>query len=334
MVDIISVKNLNLAYEENGRKNQILKNISFKVKRGEILGIVGLSGAGKTSLLRTLNLLHKPDSGEILFEENNITKLNEKTVIPIRKKIGVVFQHFNLFRNKNVYDNIAFPLVLEKVEKKEIKERVEKIASEIDLTERLNAYPSQLSGGEQQRVGIARSIITNPDLILLDEPTSALDPMITKKILDLVLSVSSKRGLTIITVTHDMDVVKRICDKVAYLKSGTLNFFGETHEFFASLTTKEISEFENEFLTDFEKIKKRESFDKRFIRVVFWGKNTHESVIWNTAKDKKICVNILYGKIEELKKGPFGSLILEISGEQSDEFIRSLKDKVYFLEVI
>ena len=180
-MDIISVKNLNLAYEENGRKNQILKNISFKVKRGEILGIVGLSGAGKTSLLRTLNLLHKPDSGEILFEENDITILNERTVIPIRKKIGVVFQHFNLFRNKNVFDNIAFPLVLEKIEKDEIKERVEKIASEIDLTGRLNAYPSQLSGGEQQRVGIARSIITNPDLILLDEPTSALDPMITKR---------------------------------------------------------------------------------------------------------------------------------------------------------
>ena len=260
--------------------------------------------------------------------------MNEKTVIPIRKKIGVVFQHFNLFRNKNVYNNIAFPLLLEKIDKEEIKKRVEKIADEIGLTERLNAYPSQLSGGEQQRVGIARSIITNPDLILLDEPTSALDPMITKIILDLVLDISIKRGLTIITVTHDMDVVKRICDKVAYLKKGNLSFFGETHEFFASLTTKEVSEFENEFLTDFEKIKKRESDEKKFIRVVFWGENTHESVIWDTSKDMDINVNILYGKIEELKKGPFGSLILEISGKQSMNFIKNLKEKVYYLEVI
>jgi len=333
-VNIVSVENLNLTYEEKGNKNHILKDISFEVEKGEILGIVGLSGAGKTSLLRTLNLLHKPDSGKIIFEREDITKLNEKTVIPIRKKIGVVFQHFNLFRNKNVYNNIAFPLLLEKIDKEEIKRRVEKIADEIGLTERLNAYPSQLSGGEQQRVGIARSIITNPDLILLDEPTSALDPMITKIILDLVLDISIKRGLTIITVTHDMDVVKRICDKVAYLKKGNLSFFGETHEFFASLTTKEVSEFENEFLTDFEKIKKRESDEKKFIRVVFWGKNTHESVIWDTAKDMDINVNILYGKIEELKKGPFGSLILEISGEQSMNFIKNLKEKVYYLEVI
>ncbi len=333
-MNIVSVENLNLTYEEKGNKNHILKDISFEVEKGEILGIVGLSGAGKTSLLRTLNLLHKPDSGKIIFEREDITKLNEKTVIPIRKKIGVVFQHFNLFRNKNVYNNIAFPLLLEKIDKEEIKRRVEKIADEIGLTERLNAYPSQLSGGEQQRVGIARSIITNPDLILLDEPTSALDPMITKIILDLVLDISIKRGLTIITVTHDMDVVKRICDKVAYLKKGNLSFFGETHEFFASLTTKEVSEFENEFLTDFEKIKKRESDEKKFIRVVFWGKNTHESVIWDTAKDMDINVNILYGKIEELKKGPFGSLILEISGEQSMNFIKNLKEKVYYLEVI
>lgn len=333
-MNIVSVENLNLTYEEKGNKNHILKNISFEVEKGEILGIVGLSGAGKTSLLRTLNLLHKPDSGKIIFEQEDITKLNEKTVIPIRKKIGVVFQHFNLFRNKNVYNNIAFPLSLEKIDKEEIKKRVEKIANEIGLTERLNAYPSQLSGGEQQRVGIARSIITNPDLILLDEPTSALDPMITKIILDLVLDISIKRGLTIITVTHDMDVVKRICDKVAYLKKGNLSFFGETHEFFASLTTKEVSEFENEFLTDFEKIKKRESDEKKFIRVVFWGENTHESVIWDTAKDMDINVNILYGKIEELKKGPFGSLILEISGKQSMNFIKNLKEKVYYLEVI
>ncbi|MDK2951706.1 MAG: D-methionine transport system ATP-binding protein [Kosmotogales bacterium] len=333
-MNIVSVENLNLTYEEKGNKNHILKDISFEVEKGEILGIVGLSGAGKTSLLRTLNLLHKPDNGKIIFEQEDITKLNEKTVIPIRKKIGVVFQHFNLFRNKNVYNNIAFPLLLEKIDKEEIKKRVEKIADEIGLTERLNAYPSQLSGGEQQRVGIARSIITNPDLILLDEPTSALDPMITKIILDLVLDISIKRGLTIITVTHDMDVVKRICDKVAYLKKGTLSFFGETHEFFASLTTKEVSEFENEFLTDFEKIKKRESDEKKFIRVVFWGANTHESVIWDTAKDMDINVNILYGKIEELKKGPFGSLILEISGKQSMNFIKNLKEKVYYLEVI
>jgi len=333
-VNIVSVENLNLTYEEKGNKNHILKDISFEVEKGEILGIVGLSGAGKTSLLRTLNLLHKPDSGKIIFEQEDITELNEKTVIPIRKKIGVVFQHFNLFRNKNVYNNIAFPLLLEKIDKEEIKKRVEKIADEIGLTERLNAYPSQLSGGEQQRVGIARSIITNPDLILLDEPTSALDPMITKIILDLVLDISIKRGLTIITVTHDMDVVKRICDKVAYLKKGNLSFFGETHEFFASLTTKEVSEFENEFLTDFEKIKKRESDEKKFIRVVFWGENTHESVIWDTSKDMDINVNILYGKIEELKKGPFGSLILEISGKQSMNFIKNLKEKVYYLEVI
>lgn len=327
-MELLKVENLNLSYD----RNQILKNISFNVDTGEIVGIVGLSGAGKTSLLRTLNLLQKADSGKIIFDGTDLNGLTEKQVRKFRKEIGVVFQQFNLFRNKTVEINIGFPLSLERGDKKEIKEKISSLIEEVGLKHRLSAYPSQLSGGELQRVAIARALITDPKMILLDEPTSALDPMITKKVLDLVLEINKKHGITMVTVTHDMDVVKKICDKVAYLKNGELKFYGPTHEFFAKMEKDFTAESYDELLASSGNENKKENAG--IYKITFWGKHTGEPIIWDTAKNRDLSLNILYGKIEALKHGPFGVMYIEISGRDKEIFVKELEKKVYGLEVI
>jgi len=332
MKKILEVRDLVLSYGSGDNKRRVLDHINFSIGEGQIFGIVGLSGAGKTSLLRTFNLLNFPDSGMIVFDGVEITSLDEKDLRRIRKKIGIVFQSFNLFRSKTVVENIAFPLILENYDKKTAFEKAKDIANELGLSHRLDAYPSQLSGGEQQRVSIARALITDPKLILLDEPTSSLDPLTTKKILNLVLEINKKHNVTFIVVTHDMEVVKRICDFVAFLRKGKIDFLGPTHEFFTMVETNKVEEFservEEEILPELIV-----NLNKNHIlRVIFWGKNTNEPVLWETAKKFDVRINILYGKIEKFKLGNYGSLIIEAEGEDTKRFVEELRNKVYSVE--
>lgn len=327
---ILIVDRLNLSFEDKSGRRKILDDVSFSIEEGEIVGIVGLSGAGKTSLLRTLNLLQPVDSGSIMFDGQNIVGLNESKVRSIRKKIGVVFQSYNLFRYRTVYQNIAFPLKIQGVSRSEIKERVMSIVSELGLEHRLGAYPSQLSGGEQQRAAIARALVMNPKLILLDEPTSALDPRTTGRLLDLVVNLNERRRVTFAVVTHDMDVIKRTCDRVAYLRNGKLHFFGPTHEFFVKIENNEVSDFGSPLELERSVLSRQ----KRLLRVLFWGERTHEPVLWEIASEFDIMINILYGKIEELKNGPFGTMIIAIDGHKQDQFIEKLRDSVFFLEEV
>ena len=327
---ILAVKNLNLSFEDRAGRRKILDDVSFSVEEGQIVGIVGLSGAGKTSLLRTLNLLQPVDSGEIFFDGKNIVNLKDDEIRKMRKKIGVVFQSFNLFRNRTVSQNIAFPLKIQGLTGREVKEKVEKISGELGLDHRIQAYPSQLSGGEQQRAAIARALVMDPKMILLDEPTSALDPKTTGRLLDLVVELNQKHRITFVVVTHDMDVIKRTCDKVAYLENGRLKFFGPAHEFFVKVEKNEVRDFGTPLELDRKAIEHR----GKIIRVLFWGKKTHEAVMWKVARELDVSVNILYGKIEELKHGPFGAMIIGIDGEQQDLFIQRLRESVYSLEEV
>ncbi|MDI3472032.1 MAG: D-methionine transport system ATP-binding protein [Thermotogaceae bacterium] len=332
MKEIIRAEDLVLSYGKGNNRRIILDHINFSLSEGQIFGIVGLSGAGKTSLLRTFNLLNTPDSGKIVFDGIEITSLDDVKLREIRKKIGVVFQNFNLFRSKTVIENIAFPLILDGTSKKEAFKKVSAIAEELGLSHRLNAYPSQLSGGEQQRVAIARALITDPKLILLDEPTSSLDPLTTKKILNLVLEINERHNVTFIVVTHEMEVVKRICDSVAFLKFGKIDFLGSTHEFFIKVENGDIEDFgekiEEEILPELIA-----EFDKNHIfRVIFWGENTKKPVLWETAKKFDIKINILYGKIEKFKLGNYGSLIIEVEGKGIEEFVEELRNSVYSIE--
>lgn len=331
---MLRIKDLNLVYDEN---LHVLKNINFTVEDGEILGIIGLSGAGKTSLLRTLNLLQLPTSGEIYLDDLEITHLESSELRKIRKKISIVFQNFNLLTSRTVFQNVSLPLEIEKISKEKIKLFVNNILNDLNLSNRKDAYPSQLSGGEKQRTAIARALISNPDIILFDEPTSSLDPSTTQKILDLILEINKSTKKSILIVTHEMDVIKKICDKVVYLKNGSVDFFGKVHEFFIEKENELNKEFYQEINIDWKKVREVVKGEHdRLIKVVFWGEKTHEPILHEVSKKYAITLNVLYGKIEHLKDNPYGTLILEVVSDENEmeKFLEELSAKVYKVEVL
>ena len=224
---MLEVKNLKKSYGNN----QVLKGISFKVETGDKIAIVGSSGCGKSTLLRCLNLLEKPNSGDIYFHETNITKL--KDLSPIREKMGMVFQQFNLFNNLTVLENIILaPVTLKIMDKNLAVKKALKLLNAIGLKRKKDNYPHELSGGEQQRVAIARALIMNPDLLLFDEPTSALDPSMVNDVLDLINEIAES-GMTFIIVSHEIAFVRKCCNKLLYIESGKIAFFGSIEEAFA-----------------------------------------------------------------------------------------------------
>ena len=224
---MLEVKNLKKSYGNN----QVLKGISFKVETGDKIAIVGASGCGKSTLLRCLNLLEKPNSGDIYFHETNITKL--KDLSPIREKMGMVFQQFNLFNNLTVLENIILaPVTLKIMDKNLAVKKALKLLNAIGLKRKKDNYPHELSGGEQQRVAIARALIMNPDLLLFDEPTSALDPSMVNDVLDLINEIDES-GMTFIIVSHEIAFVRKCCNKLLYIESGKIAFFGSIEEAFA-----------------------------------------------------------------------------------------------------
>ena len=224
---MLEVKNLKKSYGNN----QVLKGISFKVETGDKIAIVGASGCGKSTLLRCLNLLEKPNSGDIYFHETNITKL--KDLSPIREKMGMVFQQFNLFNNLTVLENIILaPVTLKIMDKNLAVKKALKLLNAIGLKRKKDNYPHELSGGEQQRVAIARALIMNPDLLLFAEPTSALDPSMVNDVLDLINEIAES-GMTFIIVSHEIAFVRKCCNKLLYIESGKIAFFGSIEEAFA-----------------------------------------------------------------------------------------------------
>ncbi len=333
-MSILEVSNLCVSFREKDKATVVLQGIDLSVEEGSIMGIAGVSGAGKTTLLRTLNLLQKPDSGRVIFDGTDITSVSSETLRILRRRIGVIFQNYNLFRSKTVLSNIAFPLLVSGANKKEALERARAMADELGLTQRLDAYPSQLSGGEQQRVSIARALITDPKLILLDEPTSALDPLLTSRILRLIMRVNSVHRVTVIIVTHDMDVVKRVCDRIAFLEMGRMVFSGATHDYFArSYLAGAEDDHSTRQLENAESLS-ASSPGASLIKLVFWGESTREPVLWKCSKKLNVMVNIIYGEIEEFKNGPFGTLLVGVSGEDSTEFLTRLAREVYSMEVL
>lgn len=228
----ISITDLHKSYVSQGEYIEVLKGINLKIVKGDIFGIVGFSGAGKSTLVRCLNRLEEPDYGEIKIDGKNITLLSKKALNIQRQKIGMIFQNFNLFESKTVYQNVAYPLKLAGCDKKQIKTRVEEILELVGLSDKINAYPGQLSGGQKQRVGIARALANNPDVLLSDEATSALDPQTTVSVLELLKKINDKLGITIILITHELEVIKYICQNMAILEEGELIEQGKVRNIF------------------------------------------------------------------------------------------------------
>ncbi|MEF9975386.1 MAG: ATP-binding cassette domain-containing protein [Oscillospiraceae bacterium] len=234
---MIQIENLTKIFKTSGAPVIALEDVSLTVKDGDIFGIIGMSGAGKSTLLRCLSMLEVPTSGQILLDGIDTTTLKGRALIDMRRKMGVVFQGYNLLMQKSVHDNIAFPLSLAKTPKDVEKARVEELLELVGLSDKALAYPSQLSGGQKQRVAIARALATHPEVLLCDEPTSALDSLTTKAVLQLLKDINRKMGVTIMIITHEMSVVKAICNRVAVIDNSHFVEEGFTEDVFQSPTS-------------------------------------------------------------------------------------------------
>nr|WP_241635046.1 ATP-binding cassette domain-containing protein [Fusobacterium gastrosuis] len=307
---MITLKNINKVYS-NGL--HAVKNVNLKIEKGDIFGIIGLSGAGKSSLIRLINRLEEPTSGEIFINNENILALSKTELLNRRKKIGMIFQHFNLLSSKTVEENIAFSLEIANWNKKDIAKRVAELLEIVGLEDKAKYYPSQLSGGQKQRVSIARALANNPDILLSDEATSALDPKTTKSILTLLKEIQAKFGLTVVMITHQMEVVKEICNKVAIMSEGEIVEVGGIHHILtepkADITKELIAHIQDE--VEFEYFKNK---GKYIINVKFLGSSAQEPIISRVIKEYGIDVSILGGSIDKLSTMKIGHLFLELSG--------------------
>ncbi|RIX47285.1 methionine ABC transporter ATP-binding protein [Paenibacillus nanensis] len=296
-----------------------LRGVNLKLEKGEIFGVIGRSGAGKSTLLRSINLLERPTSGTVIVGGVDLTALGEKELQEKRKKIGMIFQHFNLLSTATVRDNIAFPLKISKLSSKAIKERVDELLELVGLTAQQHQYPSQLSGGQKQRVGIARALANDPEVLLCDEATSALDPQTTDSILSLLKDINRKMGITILLITHEMAVIRSICDRVAVMEHGQIVESGTVLDVFLnpvhSITKEFVSEVSdtlgNDTLSAFEG-------DGRVVRINFRGEQTYEPVLYETVRGTNATFAILQGTVSRMKDVPYGQLIVELRGSDDD----------------
>ena len=301
-----------------------LKDINLTINEGEIFGIIGLSGAGKSTLVRCINMLERPTSGKVFVDGQEMTALSEEQLRKARQNIGMIFQHFNLLASRTVYGNIAFPLEIQGLDKASIKKKVEPLLDLVGLSDRADHYPSQLSGGQKQRVGIARALASDPKVLLCDEATSALDPQTTESILNLLRDINKRLHITIVMITHQMNVVKEICDRVAVIENGEIIEQGSMVDIFTNpqkATTKEfVASIQHNDLPDFVKKmdvhKAYQSGDKALVSLSFIGESAGEPVVSVLIKSYDTNVNILTANIETLQDTPFGTLLIELEGDE------------------
>ena len=315
---MIEIKNLSKIYKIKDEEIIALKDINLNISDGEVFGIIGLSGAGKSTLVRTINLLEQPTSGEVLVDNKNLLLLNKKELRIVRREIGMIFQSFNLYDQRNVLDNVAFPLELLKIKKKEREKIAKEMIHLVGLDNREKSYPSMLSGGEKQRVAIARALTTNPKYLLCDEITSALDPDSTNAVLTLLKEINEKLKVTIIVITHEMKVIEKICDRVAIINNSKIEELGKVSDIFThpksdigrKLVLPESSKID--FTTKGEKI-----------RLIFDGTNTKDAVISELILACQAPINILYADTKILEGATFGHMIIELPNDER------LKEKIF-----
>ena len=302
-----------------------LKGIDLTVEKGEIYGIIGLSGAGKSTLIRCINLLERPTKGRVVVDGEDLTAMRATELRAARKNIGMIFQHFTLLSSATVYDNVAFPLRLSGLSEDTIREKVEPLLALVNLSDKAGQYPAQLSGGQKQRVGIARALASEPKVLLSDEATSALDPQTTKAILALMRDINRKFGLTIVIITHEMQVIKDICDKVAVIEDGVITERGSVLDVF----TNPKRPMTKEFISAVMSSELPAAFSGKAISaapiagapllvwLTFLGESADEPVIAALIRRFPVDVSILYGNIDHIKDTPYGRLLIGLSGEDA-----------------
>ena len=315
---MLEVRNLSKTYAAGAGVFHALKNVSITVNKGEIFGFMGLSGAGKTSLARCVSALEKADSGEILLGGVDITKLRGAKLRETRKKMGLVFQHFNLLMNATVFENIAFPLRIAGKPKAFIKTRVDELLETVGLTEKREAYPATLSGGQKQRVGIARALAAEPELVICDEATSALDPDTTRGVLSLIKKIGAETGVTFLVITHEMDVIKEICTHVAVMEDGEIIESGSVLDVLTKPKTDTAKRFFSKEYVDKAWLEATSPKGKssKICRATFIGDEARRGFIYDVSRKFDIELSILSGNIESVGGTMVGSLIIEILGEE------------------
>ncbi|KMK77587.1 methionine ABC transporter ATP-binding protein [Alkalihalobacillus pseudalcaliphilus] len=297
--------------------------VNLEIKKGQIFGVIGYSGAGKSTLIRMLNMLERPTSGEVKIAGKSLSTLSNAELRKARQEIGMIFQHFNLLWSRTVHENIAFPLEIAGLPKKQRDARVDELIELVGLKGRGSSYPSQLSGGQKQRVGIARALANNPKVLLCDEATSALDPKTTDSILDLLVDINKKLDLTIILITHEMHVIRKICHEVAVMEGGKIVEQGEVLEVFRKPKQEMTKEFVKQITEPEDTIQSLEHFFKqdnggKVVKLTFVGKDAERPLITELIRHFHIEVNILQGKISKTRDSSYGSLFVHLNGEKED----------------
>ena len=316
---MIELKDINVEFKIKGKKVQAVKDVNLKINKGEIFGIVGLSGAGKSTLVRVINLLQKPTSGQVIIDDEDITNISRSKLREKRLKIGMIFQQFNLISGKTIYENIEFVLKANNYPKDKRNERINELLSLVKLEEKKEVYPANLSGGQKQRVGIARAIANNPEVLLCDEATSALDLENTEEILNLLKDIHDKLNITIVFITHEMEVAKKLFNRVAVMSNGEIVevndvysiFSDPKHEVTKSLINKNSS-------VDLP----REIFDLlgegEIIKINYKGNDSLKPVISEVAKNYNVDISIIHVKIDYIDNKPIGTLIVSIVGDKEE----------------
>lgn len=333
---VIKLRNVNVIFNQGKSTIHAVKDVDLTVEKKDVYGIVGYSGAGKSTLVRVINLLQSPSTGEVLVRDTNLMKLNPSKLRKERKKIGMIFQHFNLLNERTIFDNVAFSLKYQGLNKSEIKNRVLKLLDLVGLKEKASAYPKQLSGGQKQRVAIARALVNDPEILLCDEATSALDPRTTMQILSLLKKLNKELGLTIVIITHEMQVVKEICNKVAVMENGSIIEEGSSLQIFTSPQenlTKDFIRTATHIDQALETINEHGKFsvlnsNEWLAELSYVGDETNQPIIPTLYSEFGITTNILYGNVEFVQETPFGSMIVILSGERDN-----LQEALLYLKV-
>ena len=341
---MIALKNISKIYTSSNSRVEALKGVNLEIKEGEICGIIGFSGAGKSTLVRCINLLEVPTKGEVFVDNRELTSLSSKDLREARKNIGMIFQHFNLMKSKTVFKNIAYPLKGSCLTKQEIEKRVYELLDLVGLKDKAKSYPDQLSGGQKQRVAIARALANNPKVLLCDEATSALDPQTSQSILKLLKDINRKLGLTIVLITHEMGVVKEICDNVVVMENGKIVEHGDLVE----VVTKPKQQVTKNFIaTIFQGNKVYELLKEDYFikdigkeeilaKIVFIGQSAGQAFMSKLTRNFQIDASILFGNIEIVKNTPVGYLVVKLSGNTNNIIgaAQYLKENNIELEVL
>ena len=316
---MIELKDISKKYRTKNGEIHAVKNVNLSIGQGEIFGIIGYSGAGKSTMIRLLNGLEKPTTGIVEVNGEQISAIKGRALRQARQKISMIFQHFNLLWSRTVAENISFPLEIAGVPKKERDQKVQELIELVGLTGRDKAYPSQLSGGQKQRVGIARALANNPEVLLCDEATSALDPETTDAILNLLLDINKRLGLTIVLITHEMHVIRKICHRVAVMENGQVVESGDVLEVFqnpqASITKNFVQQVSGSKESEQSIEQIRENYPTgKIVKLTFIGKKTEQPIVSQLIKSCEVEINIVHGNISQTTSGPYGTLIVQIDG--------------------